>query len=158
MQGHNPKRRESSCHFLFSSWGSHWEKEIPCILCISCTRGGTKLRNINLLIWFPSINSAFDDLSHPSYRLYSYFYPKREIFPKFGIITILYSRDISNCSFITVRIELKFSMLEFVLNCCLLNLIFKPADWQVLAHALNLASRFSTYSVVKTILSPFFIK
>ena len=45
------------------------------------------LINIQLLIWFPTINSA-SCFSLPSHPLYSYFYPKETVLPKFGIIII----------------------------------------------------------------------
>ena len=54
-------------------------------------------KDVNLLlIWFPTINSAPNCLSHSSHPLCSYFYRKGVIFPKFGITTI-------SCSLETVH-------------------------------------------------------
>ena len=114
-QGQSPERRESSSYFVLSPWFFFERKTF--YLNLHRTDGWwcLKLRNIKLLIWFPTINSTSHRLSHPSHSLYSYFYPKGAVLPKPGIITIICSRDMTSITIIhhNKRIKWKFSMLDF---------------------------------------------
>ena len=95
-----------SCHvfsirFVFFSTPTHrgtyffLERNPLYFMYIFYRRVG-KAKNINLLIWFPTINSASHSLPHPSYPLYSYFYLKGAVLPKFVIIKISCSRDMKS--------------------------------------------------------------